>query len=120
MSAADALQRLVPAVLVLWLGLPLGRAAGAQGQQGPSQAIPLQCRLAGGSWKPCRMEVIELGSHWILQIGERRLEFRHDGRGAVTMQAGSGQVWRPVSSRWEDGRDLCWDGVCTRGPLPLD
>jgi len=66
------------------------------------------------------MEVIQLGSHWVLQIGERRLEFRHDGRGAVTMQPGSGQAWRPVSSRWEGASDLCWDGVCTRGALPLD
>lgn len=119
MAAAAALQRLVAAVLMIWLALPMGRAAGAPGQ-GTNQEIPLQCRLAGGSWQPCRMAVIELGSHWILQIGTQRLEFRHDGRGAVTVQSGTGQIWRPVSSRWEGARDLCWDGVCTRGPLPLD
>lgn len=90
---------------------------------GPAQAqamtIPLQCRLGAGSWQPCQMEVIELGSRWVLEVGNQRLEFVHDGRGAVSMQAGSGS-WRSVSSRWERAQDLCWDGICTRGAIPLD
>lgn len=82
-------------------------------------SIPLQCRLGNGSWQPCRMEVMAVGSHWTLEVGGQRLEFRHDGRGGVTMQQGSGG-WRSVSSRWEQPLDLCWDGVCARGPIPLD
>jgi hypothetical protein len=65
------------------------------------------------------MEVQAVGSHWTLQVGDQRLEFRHDGRGGVTMQQGRGG-WRTVSSRWEQPQDLCWDGVCARGAIPLD
>ncbi|MFN5119379.1 MAG: hypothetical protein ACK5FE_02640 [Cyanobacteriota bacterium] len=94
----------------------------------PVQAAPvliqLQCRLAAGPWQPCRMEVEQVGSHWWLLVGKRRIEFRHDGMGTVTMQGlpapgSSFPGWRPVSSRWED-TSLCWDGICARGPIPLD
>lgn len=65
------------------------------------------------------MEVVSIGSQWALVVGAQRWEFRHDGRGSVTMQQGAGS-WRPVSSRWEDPNSLCWDGVCARGDIPLD
>ena len=86
--------------------------------------IQLQCRLAAGPWQPCRMEVEQVGGHWWLLVGKRRIEFRHDGKGTVTMQGlpahgSSSQGWRRVSSRWED-TSLCWDGICARGPIPLD
>lgn len=83
------------------------------------QTIALECRLKQGPWQPCRMEVVSIGSHWALVVGAQRWEFRHDGRGSVTMQQGAGS-WRPVSSRWEDRNSLCWDGVCARGDIPLD
>ena len=85
-----------------------------------SLSIPLQCRLGNGTWQPCRMEVMAVGSHWTLQVGGQRLEFRHDGRGGVTMQQQGSGGWRSVSSRWEQPQDLCWDGVCARGAIPLD
>ena len=28
--------------------------------------------------------------------------------------------WQPVNSRWVENKDLCWDGVCARGDIPLD
>jgi hypothetical protein len=65
------------------------------------------------------MEVVELGSQWALVVGAQRLMFRHNGRGAVTMRSRPGP-WRPVSSHWNDRQDLCWDGVCARGAIPLD
>jgi hypothetical protein len=65
------------------------------------------------------MEVVQMGSHWTLVVGEQRLEFRHDGRGAVTLHSGAGP-WRMVTSRWEKQSDLCWDGICARGAIPLD
>jgi len=83
------------------------------------QAIPLECRLEQGPWQTCRMEVVSIGSEWALVVGGQRWEFRHDGRGRVTMRQGEGS-WRPVSSRWEDRTSLCWDGVCARGEIPLD
>jgi hypothetical protein len=82
-------------------------------------AIPLECRLAEGPWQACRMEVVSIGSEWALVVGGQRWEFRHDGRGSVTMQHGEA-AWRPVSSRWVDNNSLCWDGVCARGAIPLD
>jgi hypothetical protein len=65
------------------------------------------------------MEVVRIGSQWALVVGAQRWEFRHDGRGSVTMQHGAGS-WRPVSSRWKDHNSLCWDGLCARGDIPLD
>lgn len=84
-----------------------------------SPSIPLECRLGDGAWQPCRMQVVEIGSHWFLLVAGQRFEFRHDQRGGVSMQAGGGG-WRSVSSRWEKAENLCWDGVCARGSIPLD
>ncbi len=80
--------------------------------------IPLQCRLGEGPWQACRMRVEAVGAHWVLLVGERRIEFRHDGSGTVTMQE-QGQV-RVVTSRWLEDHSLCWDGTCARGEIPLD
>lgn len=65
------------------------------------------------------MDIRELGVQWALVIGDQRLEFRHDGRGEVTMQR-QGGAWRSVSSRWAEDTSLCWDGVCAKGQIPLD
>jgi len=92
---------------------------GAAAVQAQGAVIPLECRLERGAWQPCRMEVIEIGSRWLLVVAGRRLEFRHDGRGGVSMQSDAGG-WRSVSSRWEKPQNLCWDGVCARGAIPLD
>lgn len=80
--------------------------------------VPLECRLGEGPWQNCQMRVEQLGAHWFLLIGDRRIEFRHDGRGAVTMgEEGRSQ---PVTSRWGEDRSLCWNGTCARGDIPLD
>lgn len=81
--------------------------------------IPLECRLGDGPWQSCRMEVQQVGTHWVLLVGRQRVEFRHDGTGAVRMQKDT-SGWRPVSSRWNEDTSLCWDGVCARGDIPLD
>jgi hypothetical protein len=31
-----------------------------------------------------------------------------------------GSGWRPVTAHWHDDTNLCWDGICARGDLPLD
>jgi len=85
----------------------------------PNLTIPLECRLGKGAWQPCQMEVLAIGQHWFLVVGSQRLEFRHDGRGSLTMH-GSGESWQPVNSHWEKPQDLCWDGICARGAIPLD
>ncbi|KEF43481.1 MAG: hypothetical protein ER33_01675 [Cyanobium sp. CACIAM 14] len=94
-------------------GVPSGRAD-------PVPAlITLECRLADGPWQTCQMQVDQIGVHWFLLVAGERIEFRHNGRGSVTMLRPSGS-WQPVSSRWEADTSLCWDGVCTRGDIPLD
>jgi hypothetical protein len=91
---------------------------GLQAQTLPG-LVALECRLDEGPWQTCQMQVEQIGAHWFLLVGGQRIEFRHDGRGSVTMQKPSGG-WRPVSSRWQEDTSLCWDGVCTRGDIPLD
>ena len=106
-------------VLVAAVQLVAAQEARAAVPTPTPQAIPLECRLEQGPWQTCRMEVVSIGSQWSLVVGGQRWEFRHDGRGSVTMRHGAGS-WRPVSSRWEDSNSLCWDGVCARGDIPLD
>jgi hypothetical protein len=106
---------LLPLLLVAALGAGLERAiAGGLGDA----EIPVECRLGAGPWQPCRLRVEEVGAHWFLLVGDRRIEFRHDGSGTVTM--GEGGQARPVTSRWLEDRSLCWDGTCARGDIPLD
>jgi hypothetical protein len=112
-AAATSLVVLV--VLLLTAGAGISRGA-----SGPTPgALPLECRLGDGPWQACWMEVIEVGRHWVLRVGPRQLEFQHDGRGGVRMQRDGGP-WRPVTARWQAPRDLCWDGLCARGEIPLD
>lgn len=107
--------RLMPMLvgLVLMVWLPASAALA-----GPT-SVPLQCRIGDQPWQPCRMDVDEVGVRWSLVIGRQRLAFQHDGRGGMRMQSGNG-AWRPVISRWLPLGELCWDGVCARGDLPLD
>lgn len=83
------------------------------------QEVPLQCRLGNGGWQPCSMEVQDVGLHWFLRIGDQRIEFRHSGDGHVRMLQGAGP-WRPVTAEWQSDASLCWDGICAKGPIPLD
>lgn len=85
----------------------------------PPQSIPLDCRLADGPWQPCTLTIVALGEHWWLQVGGERLEFRSDGRGGISLR-GRGGVIRTVQPVWASDQALCWDGVCTKGELPLD
>lgn len=82
-------------------------------------AARLHCRLAGGPWQQCRMAVDRDGLGWELQIGDEQIRFRHDGRGAVSMQRG-GRTQQAVEARWLADASLCWDGVCAKGAIPLD
>jgi hypothetical protein len=92
----------------------------ARGQADPLPTlVSLECRLADGPWQACQMQVEQVGAHWYLIVGGQRIEFRHDGRGSVTMLKPSGG-WQPVDSRWSPDTSLCWDGVCARGDIPLD
>ena len=125
MALAAGLSLCLGSTLVLlasaWPIAGYGSQTPAPTPQVPMQtlSIPLECRLGKGGWQPCRMEVVAIGLHWFLVVGGRRLEFRNDGRGNLTMQA-PGQRWLPVNSHWEQPQDLCWDGVCARGAIPLD
>ena len=111
------LDPLGPRLLAWLMGLTVACAA-LQADSLPGQ-VSLQCRLADGPWQDCHMQVEKLGLHWFLLVGGQRIEFRHDGRGKVTMLKPSGG-WQPVHSRWVENTDLCWDGVCARGDIPLD
>lgn len=93
-------------------------------------SIPLQCRLGQGAWQPCAMEVERPGERWSLVVGQRRIAFRHDGRGGVSIDetasapgregpAGDSR-WRPVQATWIAGPALCWNGICAQGDIPLD
>ncbi|MBE9153508.1 MULTISPECIES: hypothetical protein [unclassified Cyanobium] len=90
----------------------------------PLEPIPLRCRQSSGPWRACSLLVERLGERWSLLLDDQRLEFRHDGRGAVTMQRPSpgnpSPVWIPVEARWTDDPALCWNGVCAQGDFPLD
>jgi hypothetical protein len=83
------------------------------------QELPMECRLGDGTWRACTMTIARAGEHWWLQVGSRRLEFRSDGRGAITLSSGAGPG-RAVVPAWQPDRALCWDGVCARGEFPLD
>ncbi|NDG75381.1 MAG: hypothetical protein EBX49_08640 [Synechococcaceae bacterium WB8_1B_136] len=85
----------------------------------PAQRVSLQCRLGQGRWQPCTMTIEQVGQHWWLQVGQQRLEFRGDGRGALTLTGSQGDQ-RPVVPVWSSDQALCWDGVCARGAFPLD
>jgi hypothetical protein len=64
------------------------------------------------------MEVIDPGRQWVLVVGRRRHAFEHDGTGRMRM-AVDGR-WRDVTPRWDSQGNLCWDGICARGEIPLD
>lgn len=83
------------------------------------QRYPVHCRLAGGPWAACVMAIEQLGERWWLELGGQRVVFRHDGKGTVQMQRRPGQ-WQTVTAQWSDDQALCWDGVCAKGPFPLD
>jgi hypothetical protein len=88
----------------------------------PAQAqsmADLRCRLTPGDWQRCRMVLATNGLAWTLLIGPQTVEFRHDGHGQITMRR-TPDGWRAVEARWSADASLCWDGICARGPIPLD
>lgn len=89
----------------------------------PVQAMPadgLTCRSMGGPWQPCTMRIDANGLEWQLRIGTQpAIRFRHDGLGNVSMRSGP-SLWQPVQARWLADASLCWNGICARGPIPLD
>jgi len=103
--------RPLPLLLGAWLG-----ALPALAQQN----VPLECRLDTGSWGRCTMRVERIGEHWWIQTEGQRIEFRHNGRGAITMRRNPAASWQSVSANWTADATLCWDGVCARGAIPLD
>ncbi|MEB3173242.1 MAG: hypothetical protein VKL97_05200 [Cyanobacteriota bacterium] len=100
------------------LGLTGLLAVGSLTQAVGAPAL-LQCRLADGPWQRCRMLVEDDGLGWTLELPGELIRFRHDGRGAVSMER-SRQPWRAVQARWLADASLCWDGVCAKGAIPLD
>jgi hypothetical protein len=115
--------------LLLWQVQPV--MAGAAGSHGtevrpPKEPIALRCRDRQGPWRDCQMLVEAVGERWSLILDGQRIEFRHDGRGSVTMQRpspsqpASTPPWIPVEARWSEEPALCWDGICAQGDLPLD
>ncbi|MFZ0407239.1 MAG: hypothetical protein WAM11_03900 [Cyanobium sp.] len=80
--------------------------------------VPLECRIAGGAWRNCRMRVEQVGRHWSLELDSQRIEFRHNGDGRIEMLR-TDSSWQEVDSHWEEG-SLCWGHVCARGDIPLD
>lgn len=101
------------------LAFPATAEPAQPGAAPEAMVIPLKCRLRDGPWQDCRMRVEQVGAHWFLLLDGQTIEFRHDGRGAVTMQQHRGD-WRSVNSRWLEDTSLCWDGICAKGPIPLD
>lgn len=99
------------------LVLPLLPVVAARAQSALS--VPLECQLHQGPWRPCTLTIEQMGEHWWLQIGEQRLVFHSNGRGSVTLSDQAG-VSRTVEPVWTAQRELCWDGVCTKGDVPLD
>ena len=83
-------------------------------------SVPLECRLGEEPWSTCTMQVERLGEHWWITVGPQRIEFRHDGKGSITMRKGTQASWRSVTANWTADAALCWDGVCARGAIPLD
>jgi hypothetical protein len=103
--------------LTALLCTPLLPVEGVRANEGLK--VPLECQLDQGGWQPCTLTIEQLGEHWWLQIGAQRLDFRSDGRGSITLIEG-GASPRAVQPMWTAQRALCWDGVCTKGDLPLD
>mgnify|MGYP006935497374 CR=1 FL=1 len=99
----------------LLLGLLISAAA-----VGAELRVPLECSLDAGAWTLCTMQVERIGEHWWITSGDQRIEFRHDGRGGITMRRHRDAGWQAVSASWTADAALCWDGVCARGPIPLD
>ena len=94
-----------------------------------AEPVPLRCRLGDGPWQNCSLEVDSPGERWAIQVGGRRIGFRHDGSGTVTMNdsppgepaiPGQPGAWVPVETTWISGPALCWNGVCAQGDIPLD
>ena len=84
------------------------------------QAVELECSNGEGPWEPCRMGIVQIGTHWWIELSEQRIHFEHDGSGLVRMQAGATGDWVPVESSWAGERVLCWGSLCARGAMPLD
>ncbi|MFN9644875.1 MAG: hypothetical protein ACK6BG_07110 [Cyanobacteriota bacterium] len=84
--------------------------------QGPP--VSLDCRVGGGPWTACRMEIQDPGRIWTLVVGRRRYSFQHDGTGRMRMTVDG--RWKDVTPRWDSDGSLCWDGLCARGEIPLD
>lgn len=85
----------------------------------PKPMAELRCRQLPGDWQRCQMVLATDGNAWTLMIGRQTIEFRHDGHGQITMRRGAGG-WRAVEAHWYPDASLCWDGICARGPIPLD
>lgn len=102
-------------LLALALGLLIGGEPAAA-----ELLVELECRLDGQPWRRCTMQVERLGEHWWITTDHQRIEFRHDGRGRITMRRSPRGGWRLVSPRWSADAALCWNGVCLRGDIPLD
>ena len=108
-------QRMARGGVALMLGALLLQPQAAVAEQ----RVPLDCQLHNGPWCRCTMLVAADGYHWQVQLEQQAFVFRHDGRGGLLMRQGD-RPWRSVEARWRDDSSLCWNGLCAKGPIPLD
>ncbi|SBO42310.1 hypothetical protein [Cyanobium sp. NIES-981] len=111
-------------VAVLPIGSATAQDMAAAAATPLAEPIQLRCRDRNGPWADCHLQVEEIGRRWRLLLDGQSIEFRHDGRGSVTMQrhrtGEPATTWVPVEPRWSEEQALCWDGICAQGDLPLD
>jgi len=109
------------AVIAIWLACValLGALTPVPGPALAQSTAELRCRHLPGQWQRCQMVLAADGMCWTLRIGQQSIDFRHDGRGQISMRQGKGG-WHAVDARWLADASLCWDGICARGLIPLD
>ena len=105
---------LLTGLLAAWALLPAQVSKAAE-----PFSLPLECQLDSAHWQPCTLTVGRLGEHWWLQVGGRRLDFHHDGRGQIKLQEAAREP-QLVQPQWRSEQALCWGAICAKGALPLD
>ncbi len=85
-----------------------------------SQTPALRCRLGDQPWQSCAITMHRRGRHWEFNVGDERIEIRHDGSGLMQVRRSMESTWQTVQPTWGVQQTLCWGPICARGDLPLD
>ncbi|MEB3157999.1 MAG: hypothetical protein VKK03_00905 [Synechococcus sp.] len=107
-------------LLALMAGMDMLPLPEAMARSDVAPGLELECKTSGGPWRPCRMEIEQIGRAWWIDVADQRIRFEHDGSGQVRMQPQAGGAWVTVPSSWAGHQQLCWGSVCARGSIPLD